>query len=60
MAIGLAGLMVGLNDFRGLFQPKWFYDSVILENFLPSHFFIIACSSVLASLAARNTSSLRS
>jgi len=22
-------LMVGLDDFRGLFQPEWFYDSTI-------------------------------
>jgi len=22
--------MVGLNDLQGLFQPEWFYDSMIL------------------------------
>lgn len=58
--VGLAGLMVGLSDFRGLFQPKWHNDSGILENLFPSHFFIIACSGFLARLAARNTSNLRS
>lgn len=26
---GDAGLMVGLNDHRGLFQPKQFYSSVL-------------------------------
>ena len=25
--VGTVGLMVGLDDFRGLFQPLWFYDS---------------------------------
>jgi len=28
--LGSARLMVGLDDLKGLFHPKWFYDSVIL------------------------------
>lgn len=28
--LGKAGLMVGPNDFKGLFQPKQFYGGVML------------------------------
>lgn len=30
--LGSAGLAVGLNDLRGFFQTKYFYDSMILQN----------------------------
>lgn len=29
---GSAELTVGLDGCRGLFQPKWFYDSMTLEE----------------------------
>ena len=32
MVSGHDGLMVGLDDLSGLFQPHWFYDSMILSN----------------------------
>ena len=29
--LGSVRVMVGLNDIKGLFQPKLFYDSIILK-----------------------------
>lgn len=26
-ALGSVGLTTGLNDFKGLFQPKWFHEN---------------------------------
>jgi len=33
VGLGSAGLMVGIDDVKGLFQPKQFYDSMILWMF---------------------------
>ena len=27
-------LTVGMHDLRGLFQPKWFYDSMIQASYI--------------------------
>lgn len=35
--LGSAGLMVGLDDLRGLFQYKGFYDSLLRKDFLWLH-----------------------
>lgn len=32
--LGSAGLLVGLRDLKGLFQPKWFYDHIICSVLL--------------------------